>query len=103
MFGETFWYMAPILMAITTFLTGAVVGLFKVAKPVWKQVISWIIGSGLSVGAYFLGLVQIGTPIWLGIVVLCIVVGLSSNGIFDIPAIRNFIEKLFKYKQTSSK
>lgn len=94
-FSESFWYVAPILMTITTALAGVVNNLLKVTKPIWRQVIAWIIGSGLSVATYFLGLITMGDPKWLGVVMLCIVVGLSSNGIYDIPAIKKWINNWF--------
>ena len=95
-FSEAFWYIAPILMTITVALSGLLNKWFK-ANNVWKQVISWIVAAMLSVAAYFLGLIQMGDPQWLGVVMLCLVVGLSSNGIYDIPTIRAFINRLFPY------
>ena len=103
MFGESFWYMAPILMAATTFLSGAIIGLFKTESALWKQVTSWIVAAILSVGSYFLGIVSLTPPVWLGVVMLWVVVGLSSNGIYDIPTIKEFVEKLFKYKTITTK
>jgi hypothetical protein len=38
--------------------------------------------------------VPLGEPTWLAIVCLCGVVGLSSNGIYDIPFIKNLIDKM---------
>lgn len=49
--------------------------------------------------AWFFGLVPVGEPTWLAVTVLCVVVGLSSNGIYDIPTIKNFIDKLFASKK----
>ena len=95
-FSEAFWYIAPILMTVTVAVSGLLNKLFK-ATAVWKQIISWLVGAALSVGAYFLGLIEMGDPQWLGVVMLCIVVGLSSNGIYDIPAIRAFINKILGY------
>lgn len=95
-FSEAFWYIAPLLMTLTVALAGLINGACKISKPVWKQVIAWAIGSGLSVAAWGLKLIEFGNPVWLGIVMLCIVVGLSSNGIYDIPAIKAFVDKWFK-------
>ena len=95
-FSEAFWYIATILMAVTVAVSGLFNKLFK-ASGIWKQVISWVVGAALSVAAYFLGLIQMGDPQWLGVVMLCIVVGLSSNGIYDIPTIKAFINKIFGY------
>jgi hypothetical protein len=61
--------------------------------------IAWITGAVLSVAAWFFGLVTVGEPTWLAVVVLCVVVGLSSNGIYDIPTIKAFIDKLFGEKK----
>lgn len=94
-FSESFWWVAPILMSVTVALTGAINSIFKVEKGEWKQVISWFVGAALSVGAWALKLVEFGDPVWLGVVALCVVVGLSSNGVYDIEAIRAFINKIF--------
>ena len=97
-FSESFWYMAPILMVATTSIAGLLNGWIK-PNAIWKQVIAWVVGAALSVGAYFAGLVQIGEPQWLGVVMLGIVVGLSSNGLYDIPTIKNFITSWFPVKK----
>lgn len=102
-FSESFWYVAPIIMSITVALAGAINGWLKVTSPVWKQVISWVIGSLLSVATYFLGFVQMGEPQWLGVVALCVVVGLSSNGIYDIKFIHEWINKLFPQSKLAKK
>jgi len=104
-FSEAFWYIAPILVSLTT----AIAGLFNqgiIDKYVpeqhhaWlKQLVAWVIGSGLSVGAWGLKIITFGNPVWLGVVALCVVVGLSSNGIYDIPFIRKWVETWFKPKQ----
>ena len=71
---------------------------FKV-KPAWaKQLISWVMGSGLSVGAWALKVITFGNPVWLGVVCLCVVVGLASNGVYDIPTIKNFVDSWFTKK-----
>lgn len=100
-FSESFWYIAPILVTLTTAITGLINQAISTAweMPAWlKQLISWIIGAGLACGAWGLKLVTFGEPIWLGVVCLCVVVGLSSNGIYDIPAIRKWIETWFVKK-----
>ena len=94
-FSESFWYIAPILVTSTTAISGFINQLFHV-KPSWlKQVISWIVGTGLSVAAWALKLILFGDPIWLGIVCLCIVVGLAANGFYDISFIKNWINSWF--------
>ena len=96
--------MAPILVTLTT----AIAGLFNqgvVAKFVpekhqgWlKQLVAWIIGAGLAVGAWGIKVITFGDPVWLGVVALAIVVGLSSNGIYDIEFIHKWIDTWFVKK-----
>lgn len=95
LFTTDFWYMAPSLSAVTVFIAGLINGKFNITEGFWPQLVAWITGSVLSVAAWFFGLVTVGTPTWLAVVVLCAVVGLSSNGIYDIPTIKNFIDRLF--------
>ncbi len=95
LFTTEFWYFAPILSTITVMIAGAINGKFKITEGIWPQIVAWVTGSVLTVGGWFLGLIPLGEPTWLAIVCLCGVVGLSSNGIYDIPFIKSIIDKLF--------
>lgn len=97
-FTENFWYVAPILVTLTTGITGLINQGFKVEQGWLRQLISWIVGAGLAVGAWAIKFIGFGDPVWLGVVCLCLVVGLSSNGIYDIPAIRSWIDTWFVKK-----
>lgn len=94
-FSESFWYIAPILASLTVALTGVINNLFKITNGIWPQIVSWVVGAGVSVGAWALKLILFGNPVWLGVVALSVVVGLSSNGIYDIPTIKNWVDKWF--------
>lgn len=94
LFTDAFWYYAPILASLTVTLTGAINGRFNITSGIWPQIVSWVVGTVLTVGGWFLGLIPLGEPTWLAIVCLCAVVGLSSNGIYDIPFIKSIIDKL---------
>ena len=94
-FSENFWWVAPILMTLTVSLTGVINGAFKIVKGMWPQLVSWLVGSLLSVGAWAIKLIEFGDPVWLGVVALCVVVGLSSNGVYDIPTIKAFVDSWF--------
>lgn len=88
---------------VSEFSAGGVAnGLFKITNGIWPQVVAWVIGTALSVDAYFAGLIEMGQPEWLGVVMLCVVVGLSSNGIYDIPAIKAWVDAWFAKKPTTS-
>lgn len=95
LFTEAFWYYAPILATLTVTIAGAINGKFDITKGIWPQLVAWITGTILTVGGWFIGLVTcIGEPTWLALVCLCGVVGLSSNGIYDIPFIKSIIDKM---------
>jgi hypothetical protein len=94
-FSEDFWYIAPLLMAATVSLAGVINGAFKIVKGMWPQLVAWAVGAILSVIAWALQLIQFGEPVWLGVVMLAIVVGLSSNGVYDIPTIKAFVDQWF--------
>lgn len=95
-FSEAFWYIAPLLMALTVAIAGVINGAFKITKGIRPQVVAWVVGALLSVAAWALKLIEFGDPIWLGVVMLAIVVGLSSNGVYDIPTIKAFVDKWFE-------
>ena len=103
-FSEAFWYIAPILVTMTTFIAGLInQGLVDKYVPekhhAWlKQLIAWIIGAGFSCAAWGLKVITFGNPVWLGVICLCAVVGLASNGVYDIPFMRGWIETWFKPK-----
>lgn len=103
-FSEAFWYIAPILVTMTTFIAGLInQGLVEKYVPekhrAWlKQLIAWVLGAGFSCAAWGLKVITFGNPVWLGVICLCAVVGLASNGIYDIPFMRSWIEKWFKPK-----
>ena len=93
-FSESFWWAAPILVTLTVALAGVINGALK-TEGFWSQLVSWLVGTGLSVGAWAIKMVTFGDPVWLGIVALCVVVGLSSNGVYDIPTIKAFVDSWF--------
>ena len=102
LFTTEFWYYAPILSTLTVAIAGAINGKFNITTGFWPQLVAWITGAVLTVAAWFLGFVPLGQPTWLAIVCLCGVVGLSSNGIYDIPFIKGIIDKLLP-KATTDK
>ena len=105
-FSEAFWYVAPILVTLTTtfaglFNQGVIEKFVPEQHRAWlKQLVAWVFGAALSVGAWGVGVIAFGNPVWLGIVALCVVVGLSSNGVYDIPFIKNWVDTWFKVKST---
>lgn len=102
-FSESFWWVAPILVTLTTGLAGLINQGLKVKQGWLKQLISWVLGAGLSVGAWALKVITFGDPVWLGVICLCVVVGLASNGFYDISVIRNWINTWFVNTPKSDK
>lgn len=101
-FSESFWYIAPIIVTLTTTIAGLINQWFKVKKSWLRQVIAWAVASAFSVAAWGFHFIYFGQPVWVGIVALCIVTGLSSNGFYDITAIRNFINKWFTIEKKTA-
>ena len=101
-FSEAFWYIAPILVTMTTFLAGlfnqGVVEKFVPEQHrAWlKQLVAWVFGACLSCAAWGIGVISFGAPVWVGVIALCAVVGLSSNGVYDIEFIHKWIDNWFK-------
>ena len=104
-FSEAFWYVAPILVTLTTFIAGLFnQGIVEKFVPEqhrgWlKQLVAWVIGAGLSVGAWGLKVIAFGDPVWLGVICLCGVVGLASNGVYDIEFMHKWIDTWFVKKE----
>lgn len=98
-FSEAFWWVAPLLTTATVALAGLINGLFKIKKGIWPQVVAWVVGAALAVCAWAIKVIEFGDPVWLGVCALAVVVGLSSNGIYDIPVIKAFVDKWFNRGQ----
>ncbi len=94
-FSESFWYMAPILMSMTITITGVINGKFNIEKSIWRRLISWGTGAILSACAWLFNFVSLGEPTWLSLIALMITVGLSSNGLYSIEAIKDFVNSWF--------
>ena len=96
-FSQSFWYMAPIIVSLTTTIAGIINQTLNIQKSWGKQAIAWGVASILSVLSWALNFIAFSQPVWVGILALCIVTGLSSNGFYDIPEIKKFINKWFTY------
>jgi hypothetical protein len=93
-FTENFWATATALGAVASMIAGAINGKFN-PSAIWRQIIAWAISIALTVGGYFLGLVSVADPVWLTLTATGLIVGLVSNGIYDIPVIKEFIRRIF--------
>ena len=93
-FSNDFWLSATVIAAMTTSLTGVINRLLK-PNGTYKQIIAWFVSIVLTVGCYFLNLITVAEPAWLTLVLTGFVVGLASNGIYDIPTIRNWVNAWF--------
>lgn len=99
-FSPDFWWLAPAITAATVVIAGFINGLFKIEKNIWRQVVAWVVASGLTVGSYFLHMIEFGYPQWVSIVCMAVVTSLSSGGLYDIPTIKKFIEAIEAWLKT---
>lgn len=93
-FNENFWAVATLISLLTLPITSLLNSKLN-PNGVWKQVIAWATSIVLTVVSYFGGLATFNEPVWLSIPLTGIVCGLSANGIYDIPSIKNFIKQYF--------
>lgn len=93
--NDNFWLIATSISAITLPITTMINSKFNV-NNVWKQIIAWSTSIILTILSYFLGLITFNEPTWLTVPLTGLVCGLSANGIYDIPTIKNFINNYFK-------
>lgn len=93
-FSENFWATATALATASTLISGAIIGKFN-PSYVWRQIIAWLISIGFTVGGYFLGIVNVADPAWLSLTATGLVVGLESNGVYDIPAMKKLVREIF--------
>ena len=95
MFNEIFWNIVGFLSLTTTFLSGAISNILKIKKGKYKQIISWFVAIILSCVVVFCKMVSLPEPLWMEAISLSIITALSSNGVYDIPTIKNTINKMF--------
>lgn len=96
-FTENFWATATSLGVVATMVAGAINGKLHTNK-VWRQVVAWVVSVVFTVGGYFLGMVDVAEPTWLTLTATGLIVGLTSNGIYDIPVMQSFIARVFGEK-----
>lgn len=96
-FGENLIASVLTLAGLATTLTELLKGALHPNK-IWTLVISLIVGSGLSVAAYFGGFLEgAGSIKWLSLVLSCVVCTFSANGAYE------WIKNLFTKKKEESK
>lgn len=101
-FSENFWATAILLATLTTPITAFINEKFNLNK-VWKQVMAWIVSIVLVIGSYFLNLVSFNEPTYITVPFTGILVGLSANGIYDIPTVKNALLNWFGIFNKSKK
>lgn len=94
-FNDNFWATATVLASLTVTVTAFINSKITTSKDFVKQLISWIIGIGFTVGGYYLGVVNMQEPVWLSMVCTGLVVGLESNGIYKIPGLKTLVNGWF--------
>jgi hypothetical protein len=77
----------PLCAVLTIVITGLISRIFGIKHSWLKQLISWIVGAIFTLITCEYQLILLGYPAWQAAVCLCVVVGLVSNGIYDIPII----------------
>ena len=87
LFSSDFLWVLPLCAVLTIIITGLISRIFGIKLSWLKQQISWIVGAILALVACEFQLILLGYPERQAAVCLCVVVGLVSNGIYDIPII----------------
>lgn len=91
------------LAALSVFVTGLFVGLFKVTNKVVKQVIAFIVPVALAVVVGNIFKIPsdgfLADISWWKAVIYGLGAGLGSMGLFSIDIIGTFIQSIFNYKK----
>ena len=94
-FTENFWATCAVLSSVTVTCAGYINAKLN-TNNVWKQVVAWAVSIILTICTYFTGIIELSEPTWISIPLTGVIVGLSSNGIYDIPKIKEIINNLNK-------
>lgn len=87
-------YVIPTIIAAAMTLTSAIHGIFKTTKGWVDHLISWVIAVGVAEGFVALNGLTFGLGGWdYAIAAVCgLIVGASSNGIYDWEKIKAFFD-----------
>jgi len=96
MISLSFWGIFAAIATVSSAVSAAVLGACKITKSWLQQLIAWVIAIALSFAAWGLHLFPaITSPEWLAILVQGFFVGLVSNGVYDIEAVKKLFALLF--------
>lgn len=101
-FTENFWAAVSLIALITVPVTTAINTKFN-PKKFWKQAISWGVSFILTLICHFIGLISLSAPVWLSIILTGLFSGLSSNGIYDIPTIKEKVTQIVTFLMVRKK
>ena len=93
---DNFWAVVAMISPIAILITGLINNLLH-ANDVWKRVISWLVAALLTTVAYYLQLIPLNEPIYVNLPITGLIIGLVSNGVYSIDAIKAFIKKLYSF------
>lgn len=96
MLSEYFWSIVTGLVALTMGVTGIIGNGLKLEGEA-KQVVSWGVSVLLTVATYLSGLFTVVPPAWISLFLIGLMVGLVSNGVYDVPTIKSFINSLTSF------
>jgi len=87
------------LIPLSTFLTKVVCELIPKIEGFRKQLVSWTIGIGLSLAGKYLHLGSFSDLAIWETLLYGFLVGLGSNGFYDIPAVKKILEYFMSNKK----
>lgn len=98
--NELYWVIFAAVATVASSLSAAIIGGFGI-KIVWaKRLISWASAVALTFGAWAIHLLPgLGEPAWVFVLLQGICIGLTSNGIYSIEAIKKFYALIFKEEE----
>lgn len=84
------------LVAAVPVVTQAIKKIINKEIPGWaSQLISWLVGIGLTVFGWFFNLGCLVDASWWQALIVGLGVSLASNGVFDIVFIKQLLELIF--------
>ncbi len=98
--NELYWVIFAAVATVASSLSAAIIGGCGIETKWVKRVISWVSAIALTFGAWAINLLPgLGEPAWVFVLLQGICIGLTSNGIYSIDAIKKFYALVFKEKE----
>lgn len=102
MLTVTYWEIFAAVALVASNMSAAIIGGCGVDIKWVRRLISWVVAIALTFGAWAINLLPgLGDPAWVFVLLQGVCIGVMSNGLYTIDAIKKFYAIVFKEEKIS--